>query len=100
MMNIEERVVATWDWDYDLLAEVIDVFSPMVYHGRMERSPDWVGENVIWLGDRLKTKKIWPIVQAYNDPHQISAAEFEQVLRGGLSGKIQVRVDDVYPPMR
>jgi hypothetical protein len=78
--------------DYDLLAEVIDVFSPMVYHGRMERTPDWVGENVIWLGDRLKTKKnqtlrIWPIVQAYNDPGEISAEEFEQVLRAGLSGK-------------
>jgi hypothetical protein len=25
-------------------------------------------------------------VQAYNDPHTISAAEFEQVLRAGVTG--------------
>ena len=78
--------------DYDLLVQVIDVFSPMVYHGRMERSPDWVEENITWLSDRLNIKKngspkIWPIVQAYNDPNVISIHEFETVLRGGLSGK-------------
>lgn len=77
--------------DYDLLVEVIDVFSPMVYHGRMERSPDWVGDNIRWFSDRLGIKgdegpKIWPIVQAYNDPNVISSHEFEMVLRGGLSG--------------
>jgi hypothetical protein len=77
--------------DYDLLVETVDVFSPMVYHGRMERSPDWVGENISWFSDRLNIKadgkpKIWPIVQAYNDPHVISNDEFEKVLRGGLSG--------------
>ena len=77
--------------DYDLLSEVIDVFSPMVYHGRMERSPEWVEQNIEWFSDRLNTRqhslKVWPIVQAYNDPHIISAEEFEQVLQGGLSGK-------------
>jgi len=78
--------------DYDLLAEVIDVFSPMVYHGRMERSPEWVGDNIKWFSARLdslkyKSPKIWPIVQAHNDPHVISSAEFETVLMAGLSGK-------------
>lgn len=77
--------------DYDLLKETIDVFSPMVYHGRMERQPDWVLENINWFCDRLDIKKesypkVWPIVQAYNDPELISNEEFETVLRHGLSG--------------
>ena len=29
--------------------------------------------------------KVWPIVQAYDDPQIISAEEFEVVLRGGLA---------------
>lgn len=78
--------------DYDMLREVADVFSPMVYHGRMQRSPEWVGENVTWFSNRLNVgknggSKLWPIVQAYNDPEVISAHEFETVLKGGLSGK-------------
>jgi hypothetical protein len=77
--------------DYDLLKDVIDVFSPMVYHGRMGRNPEWVRENIIWFCDRLNIKvgtypKVWPIVQAYNDPGIISGKEFETVLKGGLSG--------------
>ena len=64
----------------------------MVYHGRMERDPDWVGANINWLSKRLHIKKesypkIWPIVQAHNSPGVISATEFETVLRGGLAGQ-------------
>jgi hypothetical protein len=78
--------------DYDRLVEVIDVFSPMVYHGRMGRPPEWVADNINWFSVRLdvqknKDPKIWSIVQAYNDPYVISRDEFETVLRGGLSGK-------------
>jgi len=77
--------------DYDLLVDVIDVFSPMVYHGRMERSPDWVAENIEWFSRRLNIQKdqgpkLWSIVQAYDDPHVISTQEFETVLNGGLAG--------------
>ena len=76
--------------DYDLLKDVIDVFSPMVYHGRMGREPVWVKENIEWFCKRLNIgkgtfPKVWPIVQAYNDPGIISKEEFEVVLRGGLS---------------
>ena len=86
--------------DYDLLVEVIDVFSPMVYHGRMGRSPEWVADNINWFSHRLdiqknKGPKIWSIVQAHNDPNVISSQEFETVLRGGLSGKASGG-DDVY----
>lgn len=76
--------------DYDMLREVVDVFSPMVYHGRMERDPAWVGENIKWFCQRLDIKtdtfpKVWPIVQAYDEPAVISAEEFEEVLRYGAS---------------
>jgi len=78
--------------DYDLLKETIDVFSPMVYHGRMGRDPEWVEENIIWFCKQLNIKnnsypKVWPIVQAHNDPEAISPQEFETVLMGGLAGK-------------
>jgi len=77
--------------DYDILKESIDVFSPMVYHGRMERDPDWVAENINWFCKRLGVRgdahpSVWPIVQAHNDPGVISGEEFETVLRNGLSG--------------
>lgn len=78
--------------DYDLLKETIDVFSPMVYHGRMGREPEWVAENIRWFSNRLDVQpdsypKVWPIVQAYDDPEIISGHEFEIVLRGGLAGQ-------------
>jgi len=78
--------------DFDLLKESIDVFSPMVYHGRMERKPEWVLEYTNWICNRLDIKKnsypkVWPIVQAYDDPGIISSEEFEMVLKYGLSGK-------------
>jgi len=78
--------------DYDLLRDVFDVFSPMVYHERMGREPVWVEENIRWFCERLEIKngaspKVWPIVQAYNNPGIVSASEFETVLKGGLEDK-------------
>jgi hypothetical protein len=78
--------------DYDLLRDVFDVFSPMVYHARMGRKPDWVEENIRWFCERLEIKngespKVWPIVQAYNNPYKVSANEFDTVLKGGLVEK-------------
>lgn len=77
--------------DYDMLSKTIDVFSPMVYHKRMGRKPQWVQENIQWFSDKLNKNsntnpKVWPIVQAYNNPGIIDAKEFETVLKGGLSG--------------
>lgn len=76
--------------DYNMLKEVVDVFSPMVYHGRMGRTTDWVGENIDWFCREMNIKpgafpKVWPIVQAYDDPEIISHEEFEKVLVYGLS---------------
>ena len=72
--------------DMKALARIADVFSPMLYHHMMERSPDWVGEYVKWLGDeRIAGTKplIWPIVQAHNKPGLITTEEFRQVMWNG-----------------
>jgi hypothetical protein len=73
--------------DYKLLNKQVDVFSPMVYHQRMGRTPEWVKENIEWFSTVVNDSRIWPIVQAYNDPGVISPSDFESVLRNGLSGK-------------
>ncbi|MGC9355186.1 MAG: family 10 glycosylhydrolase, partial [Mariniphaga sp.] len=78
--------------DYDLLRNFFDVFSPMVYHARMGREPGWVEENITWFCNRMDIEhgrfpKVWPIVQAYNNPYTVSASEFETVLNGGLTSK-------------
>lgn len=78
--------------DYDSLRTIVDVFSPMVYHGRMQRSAEWVKENIEWFSERVnvpngQSPRIWPIVQAYNDPVVISSTEFEKVLRYGIAGR-------------
>lgn len=78
--------------DYDLLKETFDVFSPMVYHGRMGRDPEWVRENIRWFCNRINARKnsypkVWPIVQAYNEPEIITKEEFETVLRGGMASE-------------
>ena len=76
--------------DYDLLRDVFDVFSPMVYHARMGRDASWVEENISWFCNRMminsnRSPKVWPIVQAYDNPYKISANEFETVLKGGMT---------------
>lgn len=76
--------------DYDSLRTIVDVFSPMVYHGRMGRPPTWVRENIAWFSARLEIRpglgpEVWPIVQAYDEPRRIPADEFERVLRFGVS---------------
>jgi hypothetical protein len=76
--------------DYDTLKELVDVFSPMVYHERMGRDPEWVRENITWFCKRIgitqgKPPKVWPIVQAHNDPGVVSADVFEKVMRYGVS---------------
>ncbi len=74
--------------DYGVLKEITDVFSPMVYHGRMGRDAEWVKENIEWFCMNLDIKTnsfpgVWPIVQASDEPHAISPDEFEKVLRYG-----------------
>jgi hypothetical protein len=78
--------------DYNLLHDFFDVFSPMVYHARMGREPGWVEENIAWFCNRMNIvtggfPKVWPIVQAYNNPYIVSSSEFETVLKGSIASK-------------
>ena len=74
--------------DYAMLKPHVDVFSPMVYHKRMGRDARWVRDNINWFSEKINdaTVKIWPIVQAYNDPGIVSPEAFEQVMRYAISG--------------
>jgi len=77
--------------DFDALAPHIDVFSPMVYHRRSGKPPEYVKAFVEYMSARpwIRTDahpQFWPIVQAHDEP-RISPEEFEQVLRYGLGGK-------------
>lgn len=79
--------------DFDALAPYVEVFSPMIYHGRSGKSPAYVKEFVDYLGAKpwMKTApgtypQLWPIVQAHDDP-RVSPEEFEQVLEYGLGGR-------------
>ena len=73
--------------DMKALAGIADVFSPMLYHHMMERSPEWVAEYVNWLEKEGITSGlkplIWPIVQAHNKPGIIPTEEFRQVMWNG-----------------
>ena len=79
--------------DFQALTPHVDVFSPMVYHGRSGKPPEYVREFVEYFGERVDVKttpdeypKLWPIVQAHDEP-RISPEEFEKVLEYGLSAK-------------
>ena len=79
--------------DFDALSPHVDVFSPMVYHGRSGKKPEYVREFVDDFSRRpwLQTAPgryptFWPIVQAHDEP-RITPEEFEKVLRYGLGGK-------------
>lgn len=76
------------------LAEHTDVFSPMVYHGRGGGGIEGVRKRVEWLSEHLGVTRtsgddkprIWPIVQAHDDPDVIPPEEFEAALHAGLAG--------------
>ncbi len=79
--------------DFKALAPYVDVFSPMVYHGRSGKTPEYVKEYIEYFSERYdvqtepdKYPKLLPIVQAHDEP-RITPEEFEKVLRYGLMGK-------------
>jgi hypothetical protein len=72
------------------LYKTADVLSPMLYHGRMEREPAWVGQYLGWMDKQIITPggdgaAIWPIVQASDEPVKISPEEFRNVMMFGAS---------------
>jgi hypothetical protein len=74
----------------DFVAES-DVLAPMLFHHMKDRPVHWIGEYTTWL-DSVRnsirpenTPEIWPIVQAYNHPGEISPEEFREAMRQGSS---------------
>lgn len=67
--------------DLDLLATIVDVWSPMVYHRKCGRPPAWAGEYSTWLVRRLPRSTVWPIV----DVEGTDRDEARQVLAEGLA---------------
>ena len=79
--------------DFVALRPFIDVFSPMPYHGRSGMPLDYIREYVEYFGERLgietaagRYPRLWPIVQAYDDP-PVSAAAMVTALENGLAGR-------------
>ena len=66
-----------------------DVLSPMLFHHMKDRPVHWVGEYTSWLDSVSKAirpenkPKIWPIVQAHNNPGEVSPAEFREAMLQG-----------------
>ena len=73
---------------HDFIREA-DVLAPMLFHHMTDRPVSWVGEYTTWLDSvrssiRPKDKPdIWPIVQAHNNPGEVSPAEFREVMLQG-----------------
>jgi hypothetical protein len=76
--------------DFERLAEVVDVFSPMSYHAMCGWDVDWIGRFSEYLTAKTK-RDVWPIVQAtereprYGDA-PVDADGFRRALTEGLSG--------------
>ncbi len=71
--------------DYRALGEVVDVFSPMVYHRMCGFEPAWIGQVTAEV-HALSGKPVWPIVQSVDMPGPLSAEEYGQALDVALQG--------------
>lgn len=65
--------------DFEKLAEVVDVFSPMTYHHMCGRPVEWIRETVCYF-DKITRKQILPLVQTENKPTHISVRDFKRSL--------------------
>lgn len=77
--------------DINDFAREADVLAPMLFHHMKDRPVNWIGEYTTWLDSvsnsiRPENKpKIWPIVQAHNNPGEVSPAEFREAMLQGSS---------------
>lgn len=77
--------------DINDFAREADVLAPMLFHHMKDRPVNWIGEYTIWLdsvSNSILTQnkpKIWPIVQAHNNPGEVSPTEFREAMLQGSS---------------
>lgn len=62
--------------DAKLLADSVDIISPMVYHRMVERPVAWVGEITDYYAE-MSGREVWPIIQA----EKVGEEEFGQVVQ-------------------
>jgi len=88
--NYDDAIHEIIAQDFELLAEAVDVFSPMSYHAMCGWPVEWVGRFNEYLGAKTG-REVWPIVQAtereerYGDS-PVDAEGFRKALTQGLSG--------------
>ncbi len=84
--------------DAKRLSDVVDVFSPMSYHGFCERDTKWITRLTEDIR-RVSPCRIWPIVQASSEPRPIPPDEYRETLlaglRGGSTGVMAFTANDV-----
>ncbi len=68
--------------DFKILAENVDVFSPMVYHRLCGKTTPWIGQVALSVQNQTG-KPVWPIVQATGEPGVMDATEFLEAIREG-----------------
>lgn len=74
--NAIKRIVAQ---DAAVLAPLLDVISPMLYHDMIGRSVERIAE-VTRSVKAAGNIPVWPITQAMSEPGPLSAAEFQQAI--------------------
>ncbi len=84
--DFDSALVKVVGQDIPLLAPLIDVFSPMVYHKLCGRQVPWVGKITEWV-HTASGKPVWPIVQSMDEPSPLPVSEFEETLRTGLGAR-------------
>lgn len=72
--------------DYEALGKHLDVVSPMLYHGMLNRSVDWIGEVTTTIAGKVGCA-IWPVIQLTDEPVKISPRQLEKALRTALTAK-------------
>jgi hypothetical protein len=77
--------------DINDFAREADVLAPMLFHHMKDRPVNWIGEYTTWLDSVCnsirpeKKPKIWPIVQAHNNPGEVIPKEFREAMLQGSS---------------
>jgi hypothetical protein len=80
--------------DVEAYADIADVLSPMLFHKTKDREPEWVSDYTAWLDDLLDNAPIderplvWPIVQAHDNPVEVTPEEFRQVMLEGTKAPV------------
>lgn len=69
--------------DFTALSEIVDVFSPMTYHGMCHRDTNWIGETCKYFSQF--GKPILPLVQTENKPREIASDEFKVSIEYAMS---------------